>query len=249
MGFVIMLFKLLLATWTKWLPPTIVLLFTLEAFWSSWKQRRKIQQILEETSTRFLGPFPRHLEYLREIIDRAESEVVIMADCADYGSFSQPEAHNAVVHAIENARMPSRNVTVRLLICGEPQSITRASRFWGISLEELRKDKEFNRCFTSYFTLHPPAPDTDDQFKERLGESQNNCERRLREATVEIGKLPSEISELFLWIADDNEAVFLFPNNDIGVSGLAFRTRDSRLIEKNFKPLFQRKWKKYLDEK
>jgi hypothetical protein len=28
-----------------------------------------------------------------------------MTDCADYGSFSKPEAHNAVVHAIENARM------------------------------------------------------------------------------------------------------------------------------------------------
>jgi hypothetical protein len=213
-----------------------------------------MEEIAKGTSTRFIGEFPKHLHSIVEVADHAWREISIMADCVDYGSFSDPEAHDLVVQALERARRPTRNIQVRILVCGEPEPFSRASPFYGREFEELRQDREFLRCAERYFTVYPPTPDDPSplsafaSFEHALKRSQQVFEDRLHVVHVQIGRLPTERADLFLWLADSDDAVFLFPEGARGVPGFAFRTRDSKLIEANLRPIFERYWRKYLGQ-
>src|SRR2546421_2410991 len=101
------------------LPPSSIsqiILFSLgvAGFVDGRRQRHKMQEIAEGTSTRFIGLFPKHLNYLVDLINSAHHEISILVDCVDYGSFFSPEIHKRVVEAIENARSPARKVVVRI---------------------------------------------------------------------------------------------------------------------------------------
>jgi hypothetical protein len=213
-----------------------------------------MKEIAEGTSTRFIGEFPKHIHAIAEVASHACREILILADCVDYGSFSDHEAQERVVKALEDARDFARDVQIRLLVCGEPSPFSRASPFYGRSFEELQQDNEFNRCAERYFRRYPSRrgdtspPSTCMDFENALKKVQSVFEERLGLVQVKIGKLPAERADLFLWIADDDDAVFLFPDGGPEALGLAFRTRDSKLIEKNFKPIFERYWQKYLDQ-
>lgn len=61
------------------------------------------KDLQEQASTRFIGAFPKHLDDIIEIAEKVEGNFLMMADCADYGSFVKPEAHDRLYRAIETA--------------------------------------------------------------------------------------------------------------------------------------------------
>ena len=244
----------LTTNWTGWVPTAVFFVLAVLSLWLSRKQLKRMEEIAEGTSTRFIGEFPEHLHAIAEVATRARHEILIMADCVDYGSFSDHEAHEAIIEALEHARKLARKVQIRILVCGEQNPFSRASPFYGRKFEELRQDNEFNECAERYFKRYPPKdedptpPSTFPDFATALKRVQGVFEARLDVVKVQIGKLPKERADLFLWIADSHDAVFLFPESEPGVPGLAFRTRESKLIEKNFKPIFERYWRKHQEQ-
>jgi hypothetical protein len=52
---------------------------------------------------------------------------------------------------------------------------------------------------------------------------------------------PNSYTGLFFWLEDDVEAVFLLSHTGTKTQGLAFRTRDAKLVE-IFKSTFDTKW-------
>lgn len=242
--------KVLKAIIPNTIPQIVLFVVALGGFLDGRRQRAKMEQIAEGTSTRFIGQFPKHLVDLTALADHAHHEILIMTDCIDYGSFFAPEVHRDFVRSIENARSPVRKVSVRILICGSPADFTRASEFHGVKWTDLCQDKKFQKHFDHYVETYPGDSlflKTEAGFSRALAEAQVSFEKRFGRLAVDIGKLPSEHTDLFLWIADSDHAVFLFPP-DVGarMPGLAFQTRDSRLISKNFIPMFEQKWKKWL---
>jgi hypothetical protein len=57
----------------------------------------------------------------------------------------------------------------------------------------------------------------------------------------------SEPAAFFLWLEDDEEAIFAFKNVGNSERGLSFKTQDANLI-RQFKDIFERRWKKLQDE-
>ena len=111
----------------EFLLATFALVFAGVQYRDSKDQIDNLQFILASIPTICIGRFPGHVAKIAEIVKTARSSIDIMADCVDYGSFFDPEAHQALFKAIRQAALD--NVQVRLLVCGRPQPITQNSFF------------------------------------------------------------------------------------------------------------------------
>jgi hypothetical protein len=85
---------------------------------------KKIKAILEEISTRHIGDFPDNLAQITKLIKDARYHVDLLWDAADPGSYFDPQAHEDLVHALEQAA--HRKVEVRFLVWGPPQAVSKA---------------------------------------------------------------------------------------------------------------------------
>lgn len=74
---------------------------------------------------------------------------------------------------------------------------------------------------------------THDAFGKMLMCHHKKVEKRLRDAGVDIPQPfgPETNPGLFFWLQDNLDAVFLLSHTGTTTRGLAFRTRDAKLIE------------------
>lgn len=89
-----------------------------------------LEWMRHRVSTRFIGEFPDHLYKITKLVKSASVRIDSLADCVDYGSFFNPEAHETLVREIVDARQ-KRSVSVRMVICGPvaPKPISAASKW------------------------------------------------------------------------------------------------------------------------
>jgi hypothetical protein len=227
---------------------------------------RAVQQIIDETSTQYLDQFPKHLDHLKRMIEKAESNLLIMVDCVDYGSFSDPQLHDEIVYAIKRRRHEAikMNKTFNVtMIITDPQPISKSSKFFGRRFEDLQSDEEFKKIFERYLKSNRDilldSLKNDHAFRCMLQERQYKVAKELIAAGVDIqisgGKKIEEIrsyaleynaemvkrniSDLFFWIADKRDAIFLYAytgtktvinHGMLEAREMAFKTSDPRLL-------------------
>jgi hypothetical protein len=214
------------------------MMFACIQFWDSRRHSIAISKIAKSMSTRYIGEFPKELDEITEVVVLAASELLIMADLADYASYSKPEASDKLLHGIDVAR--ESGVSVRMLVySGTPLLETLTSQFPEADFPKIRTSAKFKRYFRDKYP-GIPEPTTNVDFLKVLQDKTDDVTKHLIQKGVEIGTL-SEKVWLFFWLQDEVDAVFLF--EDIGAEqhGLAFRTRDGKLLE-TFKAIFNRHW-------
>jgi hypothetical protein len=213
------------------------------------KQHSELEVIAKSISTRYIGSFPNHLKDIGELAGHAEKTFCILADCVDYGSFSHPKLHDEVLEKIKAAR--AAGVVVRILIYCDPAPFSRSSPFFGKTYEELIADEKlkgtFIKILDDYLLYHPDfkRPSTEKEFRQMMQEKQDSVWVDLERHNVlkqEYSDDPNSDTGLFFWLEDDVEAVFLLSHTGTKTQGLAFRTRDAKLVE-IFKSTFDTKWK------
>ena len=133
-------------------------------------QSNNLRFILDSIPTTCIGRFPGHVAKIAEIVTTAKISLDIMADCVDYGSFFDPDAHQSLFRAIRQAAM--NNVEVRLLVCGRPQPITQNSFFFGKDLSERLDNRDFRR----YLSIYLDCLQRDTNFQHWLRSSLTNTE-------------------------------------------------------------------------
>lgn len=108
------------------------------------RHRKRLDEVVNSMSTRYLQEFPNHLAEITRLIQFSLSDFCALVDCADYGSFSDPEGHAEIIQAIEKIhetnKRQEKKITMRMCICGKPQLISRNSEYWDI-WDALRKGR------------------------------------------------------------------------------------------------------------
>lgn len=215
----------------------LAILFAGIQFIDSRFQKQEMNLIARTMSTRFVGLFPKNLVEIAEVIGKASRHIYIMADFVDYGHYSSPVAFNIYLDKIKEAR--KQNVKVRV-ICYGKQLADRET-------EDQFPDKNFaeeceSRRFKTYFEIHSGVPKPCDaaQLRSLLASRQKKFVEDLSEQGVEFAYFP-ERSDFFLWLEDDEEAIFAFKNIGNTQREFSFRTQDSNLIEQ-FRVIFDRRW-------
>ncbi|HEY5257195.1 MAG TPA: hypothetical protein VIJ12_02345 [Candidatus Baltobacteraceae bacterium] len=132
------------------------------------------------------GPFPVHLEALRNLINNTARETAkskrqldIVSDCVDYGSFFDPDRHETIVNVLRG--LSRADAHIRMLAVGPIKHITGSAEFEGMSHEERMGNPDFNTYVQQYVT-------------HLRDEGKNSA------FAVQLGKHAASPEELFLWV-------------------------------------------------
>lgn len=236
-----------------------------------------LEWLRRRVSTRYIGRFPRHLSAITRLVRSAAVRIDSLADCVDYGSFFNPQAHERLIQEIIEATL-KRDVSVRVLICEGPKPISAASTWEAYSFTDRFASADFRDDLASYLNVlskeggaqydeeHSPGG-----FAKFLNDADiishlkacNNNESFGADDQLLLTKLllrrhdwfrdrlttyllkPADIryqkarSDVFLWIIDGVEALFLFTYKRS--NALAFLTRDPALI-RVLEEMFEHRW-------
>lgn len=223
---------------TAFLLALLAIIFGSIQFWDSRIHSGKMEQLARSMSTRYIGIFPKDMDDIIEVINLADQELLIMSDSADYGSYSRPETYQRLHTAVLTAR--EKGVSVRWLVYGEkPAEETLLSQFKEADFAETRNSPKFLNYFK--YWSGKQLPESHAEFLKILREKEKDFLKDLLDKGAEIQTL-SEKVWLFFFMQDKQDAVFLFEDIGAEEQGLAFRTRDAKLVE-TFCGIFNRYWK------
>ncbi len=211
----------------------------------------------QKSSVNPIGEFPGYLDQIIRKIKTATISIDAMIDCVDVGSLADPDLHADMIHAICKVSR-NKHIAVNMLITEEPAPISRANPFYGKSLSELRKDPVFEETLARYLTFHhdfrgqPLTNDTD--FIELLQKHQESVRCNLNGAGAKIygldgapiqkcevvrtlfkehsrgEELMPHKSDLFFFVFDGSNAIFLLSNPAPNGWKMAFETEDQDLV-------------------
>src|SRR5437867_4264730 len=92
-----------------------------------------------------------------EVIRLADRELLIMADCLDYGRYSRPETHGLLSEELKKAR--ERGVVVRSLVYDQTRTQeTNLSHFTESEFAHTCKTPQFLHYFACWSGITPTNP-------------------------------------------------------------------------------------------
>jgi hypothetical protein len=197
-------------------------------------QTEKLADISNALSTRYIGDkFSEFLPEIERVINKVNKELLILAVNPIMGDFSAPKECLAVRHSVDNVFESSPDVTVS---CIFGNSAVRRKLFEE-QFDEARKDWNYWRS----------KPEIDQKLKNYLKKFDIDIEELTFERFCDLGESRKVealkttynrakvieidfLSPVYMWIADDKEAVFIFRTTEPTYQAAAFSTSDQRLI-------------------
>jgi hypothetical protein len=201
-------------------------------------QKRETNEIAKSMSTRFVGLFPKNLTHITEVLGRGSKYIYIMSDFADYGSYSSPFAFEEYLKKIKDAL--KEKIPVRIMCYDKRRADDELKRQFP---DEAFEQEKRSRSFVRYFDIRCGLEKCESaaKLREILNDGQNDVIKQLKDAGAEFRFFPDS-AEFFLWLEDDEEAVFAFKDTGRAQNEFSFRTLDATLI-RQFKSVFHRRWK------
>jgi hypothetical protein len=230
----------------------------------SWRealvQTREVKAIQCSLPTRYIDAFPHHLTDIIDFIEQATDSLCILADCADYGAFSNPEGYKKMLQAIQKVQSDNeqrkKKVMIKIRICGPPQAISRSSEFWNEwqasdddpqAWLELHKDRhfgkrlrEFYRHNRDYIKRDPISSNFDpvscsrEDCENMLLSQHKRVENHLKDdLKIDVKQLTflDPLPGVFFWMKDNEEAVFVLSHSGgARTQGMAFFTQDLNIL-------------------
>jgi hypothetical protein len=201
----------------------------------------EMREIAASMSTKYIGDFPKNMGDICEVVALADRRLDIQVDLVAYGHYSNPEGFRRYLDKIEDFAKKSPQTSIRLLVYdAENAEKSRIGQFGGANgFQEETKSERFRRYFRELYKF-PAPPSTYDQFVKYMASKQSEWRERLDcYSAIEI-RFASFPFRLFLWIEDEEEAVFAFEMYGKNRT-ISFRTRDGNLIH-TFSALFEHNW-------
>ncbi|PYX01110.1 MAG: hypothetical protein DMG89_02580 [Acidobacteria bacterium] len=202
---------------------------------------REMRTIATSMSTKYIGIFPKNMRDICEVVSLTDRTLDIQVDLVAYGHYSDPEAFQRYVDRIEEIARKSPQPAIRLLVYSDETAQTgRASQFGGPEAFSKEMDSERYRRYFRELYKCPDPPATYGEFVDYMAKQQREWRSRLeRYNAVEI-RYASFPFRLFVWIEDQEEAVFAFELYGRNRT-ISFRTRDGNLI-RTFGSVFEQNW-------
>ncbi len=197
-----------------------------------------MRKIADSMSTSYIGEFPKNMDAIIKVTGAAAKKLDIMVDFAGYGNYSNPEAFNTYFRTLLDPHRGKR-ITVRVLLYDEKAGRESRDRQLRQNFEKERGSEIFQRYFHEEHVTFS-LPQTYEQFSQDLTEIEKQYEQQLTEKGVEIRHTPQTLL-FYVWLEDDEEAIFSFQNTEGGEREISFHTRDTALI-RTFENTFQRVW-------
>jgi hypothetical protein len=166
--------------------------------------------------TRFVGSFPGNLPAVNDLIARTQDRLVILTDYCGYGHYSSPKEYAR--YKSELVGLVAKGNVVDLHVYGEELAAQQRANQFDLSNEQQRAAHFLNLRsrpnFNNYFAYHSAQgrnlarPANATEFAEFMEARQLECIQEMRQAGVNVSRDVAETLPAFMWIRDDEEAIF-----------------------------------------
>ncbi len=200
------------------------------------KQRDEIKQISGDIkeiagsiSTRYVDTFPRNLPSIIDLIDRTTSSLCIVTDTPAYGHYSNPSAFEQYRLKLQVLASPDKNITINLLTYDDSKRNFYAKHQFGITEITQLRERDSYKAYFAYWK-NKRQPKTMDDFYKLIHENNDKFRRELGQYdNIKICETDNQLP-IFLWMRDENEAIFSFYNYGLSPREVSFRTNDQKLL-------------------
>jgi hypothetical protein len=237
----------------------VAIVFAALQFLDSRAQEVKMNALVEEMSTRFIGQFPKNLSDILQVAKQANDHFEAMSDYVSYGYFSNPDVFDDLVRQLED--LVKRKVQVRMLIYAQDLAKQSYSKQFTLEWFEDSLKKKASPLFRFCQRFDKPLYESlmkwekyqDSQqlrrdFEALMFDRQMFYLKDLIERGVTVRKTKARLP-FFFWCEDSHEAIFAFLHEGVpvppgaeGLTEVSFRTRDSSLVILTFEPTFNQLW-------
>jgi hypothetical protein len=201
----------------------IAILFAVVQFVDARLQERKMTLIAQSMTTRFIGLFPKNMKEITDVLNGADAHLDVMVDFVGYGHYSNPQGFDSYFNDLLSKRPKA---DFRMIIYGEgPAATSQTSQF---DFDHEKTSQRFNAFFRQVHSGRK-VPSTPQEFDSALNDYQNEYKKRLCDKGVEIRTINHSLL-FFLWLEDNEQAVFSFQNTGEREREISTRTSDANLI-------------------
>jgi hypothetical protein len=214
-------------------------------------QRKDIQSIVSEMTTRYLGTWPGDLMHITELVQKVEtgSSLWILVDQIGYGCFSRQEEFSAYSLALQKVAHKKK---IRILTYAETDAREGLKRqfkkyegnFTALSGSQNFKDfqEKYNLHISTHGEFITAALYVQNEFYKAIEQAGKTGTGAFALRTI-TNPLPHE--EIFCWLlfsgGEPKQMIFVYPQFAGSETGHAFMTQDIHLMEA-FQKQFDRKW-------
>lgn len=211
----------------------VALLLALIQMFEARLQAKKLKDVKESLSTRYIGPFPEFLPQIVTMLQQANRKIVISCDCPSYGIFSHHRAWRDYVKTIEEKM--DNNVKVSLT-CPDSNMRDHFNREQfakeGEDWDYWKKSKPIADRLSIILPSRLPETNIDSLTRESFLRMLEKADLEMLTgafARAEKHEIPMFVS-MFFWIIDDSQAIFSFSTMSEQNSEHGFYTVDMKLI-------------------
>jgi hypothetical protein len=232
----------------------VAIVFAALQFVDSRAQEFRMNVVVEEMSTRFIGFFPKNLRDINQIATQADEHFEAMSDYVSYGYYSDPDQFDQLVRQLED--LVKRRVQVKMLIY--TRGLAQKTYETQFTKEAFAKDlaskdsrlfrfcQRFDRpLYEKLLAASGTSADVEKlrgAFDALMFDRQMFYLKDLIERGVTIRKTTDQLP-FFFWCEDGHEAVFSFLHeHSPDEREVSFRTRDSSLVKHTFEKKFNELW-------
>ncbi len=207
------------------------------------EQTDGLRRISKSLSTRYLGHFPDYLPKVAEVTSHATNRLHIMCSVIAHGNFTAPEHWVKVKRAVEDAS--GHDTEIRLITYTDERRQRQFTQQYPDFLEnwdEARLSESRSgalaRQFLKKYKIDPKAATRERFFELVDSDDQDALKHEFRSALV---CRTEETINVYMWVADESEAVFALSTHTERGLVQAFYTRDSGIVA-SLLALFDKVW-------
>jgi len=210
----------------------IGLAFGIIAWRDAKRSDRRLLQIDDALSTRYLGEFPDFITSIVKLLEGAKREIIILCDVPAYGVFTDPNNWTKYKSVIEQKLDSGITVSFicvsheRLLGLHEKRLSVLAPR-WNV----WRKENQslLQAIYDRHILSVAPGNCTPTDLIDAIAKAHQKALDDVfsRGSVSQIDSVPA----LYFWVVDGIEAVFSIPNVGQHPTEFGFTTHDPKLLE------------------
>ncbi len=200
-------------------------------------QANRLGQIADALSTKYIGPYPQYIAQIPEVLSRATRQIRVLCSVPMHGVFNSPDAWLKSKQAIEAFLADSTSDRELRCVFATKEEREKLQRNQYKSLEanweKWNHDPDNQKKLLSLLNRVAPRDAAASKTFEGFLQLLERASVRELSTTFERA-LISEIEyppPMFLWIADDKEAIFVLKTTYPEFRAEAFWTSDARLIQ------------------
>ena len=197
--------------------------------------RRELRAV-SSSSAKYIGDFPQNLKQITELVKSTQRHLVVVADYPGYANYTDPKLFDEYwkeIKALAARSAPKVRIDVYFYNSATAdcaQQLQFAQKRSPESADAWKTDPRFARYMTHRRIPENQQPRTSAALDQLLLKFDEDMIRQMQDLDIRVRRV-SVLLPLFIWMKDEEEAVFSFYNLGDDVREVSLETRDAQLIQ------------------